>query len=167
MSIRQVQYGTTTSFDLTGLSSLSNGIGWISNKISIGSGAPLVGPDKLKITFKFAMGVVTQGQPVEFCWIEQDGGGYVTAANLTLTAAGQLTSTGGVLPTNMTASYLRDQLRQISLQNMSVSTTGTVYAGTFDVWSPGPAGALYVYDNSGGNLSAASLYYTTVIDIIQ
>ena len=163
MATRQSNIATKVSFDLTGLGTLGSGVGWFSNKITLVSSN--LAPDKIIIYYKIACGSVTQGNTFEFYLIRQDDSGTLLDGGVALTSAGQLSSSV-TFSTNVTASVVRDQLQALAAQVMSVSTSGTVYEGSFVINDPGPIFALYLYNNTGAALTAASLEYATVTDSI-
>ena len=163
MATRQANIATKVAFDLTSLSTLANGAGWFSNKITLVSSN--LAPDKLIVYYKITCGAVTAGNTFEFYLIRSDDAGTLVDGGVALTGAGQASGAVTFL-TNITATNVRDQLQFLAAQPMSVATTGSVYDGSFVVNDPGPAFALYLYNGTGAALTAASLEYATVTDSI-
>jgi hypothetical protein len=162
MSVRKSKFSANTSMDNTALTSLANGAGWLGPKVTLVDGSNLA-DDEILVHVAITCGAVTVGNTFELYLIKGDPAGSNFDAGFAPGATG--TGTLG-LPTNATASSVRDQLQYVGAIPMSVTTSGSVYKFSFWIPNPGPTCALYAYNNTGAALSAATISYETVDDNI-
>lgn len=159
----QDKYTANASMDVTGLTTLSNGAGWLGPKITMVDGSRIADKAVL-LHISVTLGTVTVGNMLEVYLVKGDPAGANFDYGASPGANG--TTTLG-LPTNATAATVRSQLQWLGGGVVEVTTTGSVLKFSILIDRPGPTWALYIYNNTGAALSAASISYETIQEYIS
>ncbi|RYZ93564.1 MAG: hypothetical protein EOP06_00550 [Proteobacteria bacterium] len=150
MAVAQTVYGSQSTMTIT-LNSLANTAGRVGTQIDFTDGGNKA-PQAIKVHIRFRTGSVapTAGKTVQFYWATGDENG-------TAHVDGGLATTDTSYTTASTprSDYVRDQLQFAYAQPVQAGTA-TDYYVSFVVYSPGPRGSLFVYNDIGQTLDSTS-----------